>query len=109
MKVNNSKEEWRPVKLRGYTKLYEVSSDGRVRSVDRAVKRTRIRKDWSVVDNHTAHYKSRELKPYIVTKKRGAKYHLHKRVKQGARGQTDVYVYGKDLAIKAFPELYETF
>lgn len=103
------KEEWRPIKLRGYTKLYEVSNDGRVRSVDRAVKRTRIRKKSGVVVDDAPHYTSRELKPCAVTKKRGAKYHLHKRVKQGARGQTDVYVYGRDLAIWAFPELYETF
>ena len=101
------KEEWRPVPIEGYEKLYEVSNTGKVRSTARVVVRTRFWKASKLVDTHTALYKAREIKPYRVYPNIGNKYHLHKRVKSGAQGQTDIYVYAYELVKDAFPELYE--
>ena len=99
-------EEWRPIKLTGYTKLYEVSNKGRVRSVNRSVHRVRIHGATHKVDSHKAHFTSKLIKPYYVAKDGCIRYHLHRRVKSGVGGQEDKYVYVEDLIRSAFPELY---
>lgn len=91
--------EWRPVP--GYEGLYEVSKEGKIRSVSRSVTRTRVRGDITFCD--APQYSPVELKPYGVTKK-GIKYHLHRRTKSGYYGQTDEYVYGHIVAAKAFAD-----
>lgn len=91
--------EWRPVP--GYEGLYEVSKGGKIRSVSRSVKRTRVRGDTTFSD--APKYVPVELKPYEITKK-GIKYHLHRRTKSGYYGQTDEYVYGHIVAAEAFAD-----
>lgn len=99
-------EEWRPVKIEGYEELYEVSNTGKVRSTKRKVFEERLNGMSRKVENHYAHFKSRELKPYYICKKSGlVKYHLHRRIKPGRCGQACMYVYANDLVRYAFPEL----
>lgn len=98
------KEEWRDIP--GYENIYEVSNNGKVRSVTRRVSRKRSRNAISFEDCPA--YESRELKPYRYLSKTGSPvYHLHKRYKPGYYGQTDTYHRIEDLIMLAFPELYE--
>lgn len=99
-------EEWRPVQVKGYKKLYEVSNTGRVRSISRIISRSRIHGATHKQETHKAHFTSKVMKPYYVSKEGLVKYHLHKRIKSGYRGQTDIYVYVEDLMRDSFPELY---
>lgn len=93
-------EEWRPVP--GYEDIYEVSINGRIRSKSKHICRNRERKGKEFSD--IPYYKSKELKPYSVTK-RGVKYHLHRRTRSGYYGQSDEYIYAEELVRLAFPEL----
>ena len=58
-------EEWRPVKIEGYEELYEVSNTGKVRSIKRKVFEERLNGMSRKVENHYAHFKSRELKTLL--------------------------------------------
>lgn len=98
------KEIWRPVPVKEYADLYEVSNLGRVRSSERTALRSRVHGTSHQFETHVLHVKSRILKPYIVTKKRGIKYHLHARIKSGYCGQSDAYFYARDLVKGAFPK-----
>ena len=95
---------WRPIV--GYEGIYEVSQDGDVRSCKRSVERTRIHGHSHTKDTHIAHYEPRMLKPYKIYQNGKIKYHLHRRIQPGARGQTDEYVYAEDIVKQVFPELY---
>ena len=96
------KEEWRPVV--GYEDLYEVSNTGKVRSISREIPVNRS--NDNDVENYTYHRSSKELKPYCTYKKRGVKFHLHRRVKHGMTNnpQSDEYVYIDDLIKAAFTD-----
>lgn len=96
-------EEWRPIP--DYEDLYEVSNTGKVRSISRSTRRNRSRKSKTFVDYPI--YQSRELTPcrYSI-KTQSPVYHLHRRYKSGAQGQTDTYHKIEDLLILVFPELY---
>ena len=99
-----SNEIWRPIPE--YEDLYEVSNTGKVRSISRSVNRNRVRNSKSFDD--LPKYVSKELKPCWYTKKSNiAVYHLHRRYKPGARGQTDTYHRIENLLQEVFPELYE--
>ena len=95
------KIEWRLVV--GYEDLYEVSNSGKLRSIGRSFSVDRSRNH--INQHYTYHRKSKILKPYTVTKS-GVKYHLHRRVRRGCKGQTDKYVYIDTLMQQSFPELY---
>lgn len=97
--------EWRAIP--GYEDIYQVSSNGRVRSIPRVIKRIRnIR--GKKVGKDTAEYESRELKPCRYLKKSNMPvYHLHRRYKSGYYGQSDEYFTSEALIMLAFPELYE--
>ena len=100
-------EEWRPTP--GFEDLYEVSNTGKVRSITRVIHKS---EEWMTRNHQTLHrefdsvYKSKELKPCATTK-RGVKYHLHRRFKDGYYNQASYYVYAEDLVKGAFPELDE--
>jgi hypothetical protein len=96
-------EEWRPLPIKGYEHLYQVSKSGKIRSVSRNIKIQRVHGLSRSSDLHDCKYEPRELKPYGRTR-RGVKYHLHQRVTKGADGQTDIYVYAEDMVKLAFPE-----
>ena len=99
-------EEWRPVL--GFEGLYEVSNTGKVRSASYTHIRYRIHGETRKLDIYEAQHRSKLLKPCRINKKTGAViYHLHKRVKHGYYGQTDVYPSVETLVWEAFPELYE--
>lgn len=92
--------EWRAIP--GYEDLYQVSANGKVRSIRRSVDRHRGSSD------DKPQYKSKELMPCRYNKKTGMPvYHLHRRVSPGLYGQTDEYFKSEDLIMLAFPELYE--
>lgn len=106
------KEEWRPITIEGYEYLYEVSNTGKVRSVTRVIHKCesnwRARNGKIVPREFDATYKAKEIQPCRYTKKNDMPvYHLHKRVKDGYYGQTDIYVHSEELVRGAFPELYE--
>ena len=93
-------EIWKPIV--GYEGLYEVSNTGKVRSVDRRIKIQRKSK-LAKAEDYFANRVSKELKPYCETKK-GVKFHLHKRIAQGAGShkQSDEYLYIEDMIKAAF-------
>jgi len=102
-------EEWRPIPVEGYEDLYEVSNTNKIRSIPRVVHKE---EDWHnrygtpLRRKFDAHYSGRELKPYGIYSK-GVKYHLHRRLKSGERGQSDLYVYVNEMVRLAFSELFD--
>lgn len=100
-------EEWRPIPH--FEELYEVSNSGKVRSITHTVHTS---EEWTAPNKKSMHrefdavYKSKELKPYSISKF-GTKYHLHRKVKDGYYNQADYYFYAEDLVKSAFPELYK--
>lgn len=100
--ITSTEEEWRPVPIDGYERLYEVSNTGRVRSIHQFISH-----NSSNGSSYNADYIAKEIKPFCVLKKSGlVKYHLHKRYRKGYYGQTDIYVFAEQLVRDAFPELY---
>lgn len=102
---DTSDSEWRAIP--GYEDIYQVSSNGHVRSTSRKVIRERTIRGKKC-NNNIAEYESRQLKPCRYIKKSNMPvYHLHRRYKSGYYGQTDEYYTSEALVMLAFPELYE--